>query len=368
MARWWRWLVVLVGVGMLLATPPVLGLLPGRAAAVPAAELLARIGRSAGTPYSGYASATGGLSIPVTGELDSVTRLLGGPTLLRVWWRSASDWRVDSLGTTGESGAHRTPTGLWTWDYENNLATLDEGLLDQAARLPVAADLLPPGLARRMLSDATAAEVSPLPSRRVAGRDTQGLRLRPADRRTTIGHVDVWADARSAVPLRVDVVAVGAAVPAMTSQFTDFSTAVPARSVTAFAPPASARVRDRAVPDLVAFISRFGGVVPPVTLVGLPRNDRLRPYGAVGVYGRGLTEVVAVPLPGGQARELRRRLATAPGVSATRVGVALTVGPLGLLLTTGDPIGDAWLLTGTVTRATLTAAATELRHSSGAVG
>ena len=125
----------------------------------------------------------------------------------------------------------------------------------------------------------------------------------------------MWADARSAVPLRVDVVAVGAAVPAMTSQFTDFSTAVPARSVTAFAPPASARVRDRAVPDLVAFISRFGGVVPPVTLVGLPRNDRLRPYGAVGVYGRGLTEVVAVPLPGGQARELRRRLATAPGVS-----------------------------------------------------
>ena len=304
MARWWRWLVVLVAVGILLATPTVLGLLPGRAAAIPAAELLARIGRSAGTPYSGYASATGGLSIPVTGELDSVTRLLGGPTLLRVWWRSPSDWRVDSLATTGESGSHRTPTALWTWDYENNLATLDEGLLDQAARLPVAADLLPPGLARRMLSDATAAVVSPLPSRRVAGRDTQ---------------------------------------------------------------PASARVRDRAVPDLVAFISRFGGVVPPVTLVGLPRNDRLRPYGAVGVYGRGLTEVVAVPLPGGQARELRRRLATAPGVSTTGVGVALTVGPLGLLLTTADPIGDAWLLTGTVTRATLTAAATELRRSSGAL-
>src|SRR6478735_1330847 len=205
MARWWRWLVVLVAVGMLLATPPVLGLLPGRAAAIPAAELLARIGRSAGTPYSGYASATGGLSVPVTGELDSVTRLLGGRTLLRVWWRSASDWRV-------------------------------------------------------------------------ASRDTQGLRLRPDDRRTTIGHVDVWADARSAVPLRVDVLALGAAVPAMTSQFTDFSTDRPARSVTAFAPPASARVRDRAVPDLVAFISRFGGVVPPVTLVGLPRNDRLRPY------------------------------------------------------------------------------------------
>ena len=357
--------MVLVAVGMLLATPPVLALLPGRAAAVPAAELLARIGRSSGTPYSGFVSATGGLSLPLTGQLDSVTRLLGGPTQLRVWWRSATDWRVDSLAATGESGAHRTPTGLWTWDYEDNLATLDQGLLDQAARLPVAADLLPPGLTRRMLSDATAAEVSPLPSRRVAGRDTQGLRLRPADRRTTIGHVDVWADARSAVPLRVDVVAVGASVPAMTSQFTDFGTAVPAASVIAFAPPPSARVRERGVPDLVAFISRFGDVVPPGALAGLPRNDRLRPYGAVGIYGRGVTEVVAVPLPGGQVRELRRRLATAPGVSETPGGMALSVGPLGLLLTTEDATGDAWLLTGTVTRATLAAAGAELRRTAG---
>ena len=263
MARGWRWIVVLAGVGVLLASPSLAGLVPGRAAAVPAVELLTRIERSAATPYSGYASATGRLALPVTGQFDSVAQLLGGTTQLRVWWRGPRDWRVDSLAATGETDQHRTPTGLWTWEYEDNRATLDEALGEPAARLPVAADLLPSGLARRLLTDATSAEVGALPSRRVAGRDTRGLRLRPADRRTTIDHVDVWADAASAIPLRVDVVGVRSAGPTMSSQFSDFSTAVPAASVTAFSPPDGARVRERVIPDLVAFLARFGDVVPP---------------------------------------------------------------------------------------------------------
>jgi hypothetical protein len=363
MARRWRWLVVLVGVGVLLATPSLVGLLPGRAAAISARDLFTRIGRSVATPYSGYAYATGGLALPVTGQFDSLARLLGGSTRMRVWWRSARDWRVDSIAATGEVGQHRTLTGLWTWDYEDNRVTLDQGLLNPAVRLPVAADLLPSALARRLLTDATSAELTTLPSRRVAGRDTQGLRLRPADRRTTISHVDVWADAASGIPLRVDVVGARSAAPTMSSQFTDFSTAVPSASVTAFSPPDPSRVRLRGVPDLVAFISRFGDVVPPATLAGLPRNDALRPDGAIGVYGRGVTELVVVPLPAGQAGGVRRQLATAPGVADTPAGLALTVGPLGLLLAKEDDLATAWLLTGTVTAATMTAAAAELRRT-----
>ena len=104
----------------------------------------------------------------------------------------------------------------------------------------------------------------------------------------------------------------------MTAEFTDFSTAVPARvgdRVRAAVPRRG--VRERAMPDLVAFLSRFSGVVPPATLAGLPWNDRRRPDGAVGLYGRGVTELVAVPIPPSQAREVRRRLATAPGIADT---------------------------------------------------
>jgi len=365
MIRRWRWLVVLVGVGLLVAMPSLVGLLPGRAAATPATELLVRIGRSASTPYSGYASATGGLALPVTGQLGSVAELLGGSTRARVWWRNASDWRVDSIAATGESGRYRTSTGLWTWDYEDNRATVDRGLPEPPLRLPVAADLLPSDLGRRMLTDATSTEVTSLPSQRVAGRDTQGLRLRPADRRSTIDHVDVWADGRSAIPLRVDVVGAAGGAPTMSSEFTEFSTAVPEASVTAFSPPPSARVRQRGASDVASLLSRSVGVKPPVTLAGLPRNDGLRRDGISGAYGRGVTELVAVPLSGGQAGGLRRQLSTAPGVADTPAGLSLSVGPLGLFLATEDDRGTAWLLTGTVNAETMTAAADELRHTPG---
>jgi len=365
MVRRWRWLVVLAGVGVLLALPSLVGLLPGRAAAVPATELLVRISRSASTPYSGYASATGGLALPVTGQLESIAQLLGGSTRMRVWWRSPADWRVDSMTTTGETGQRRTSAGLWTWDYEDNRATVDRGPLDPPLRLPVAADLLPSGLARRMLTDATSAEVTSLPARRVAGRDTQGLRLRPADRRSTINHVDVWADAQSGIPLRVDVVGADAPAPAMSSQFTDFSTVVPDASVTAFFPPPSARVRQRGASDVAALLSRSGDVARPATLAGLPRNDALRRDGVSGAYGRGVTQLVAVPLSAGQAGGLRRTLSAAPGIADMAAGLSLSVGPLVLFLAKDDDHGTAWLLTGTVSAQTLTAGAEELRHTSG---
>lgn len=362
MARQWRWVVVLIGVGALLATPSLVALLPGRAAPIGASELLGRISRSADTPYSGYASASGGLVLPVTGQFGSVADLLGGPTRLRVWWRGARDWRVDSIAATGESGQHRTPTGLWTWDYEDNRATVDRSLLDPPLRLPVAADLLPPALARRMLTAATSTEVTSLPPRRVAGRDTQGLRLRPADPQTTIGHVDVWADAGSAIPLRVDVVGAGSTVPTISSEFTDFSTDVPEASVTAFSPANLAWVSQRGPTDVVTLLSRFRGIAPPATLAGLALNDALRPDGAIGVYGRGVTELVALPLPKGQGGDLRRQLAAAPGTADTPAGLQLSVGPLHLLLGTQDELGTAWLLVGTVTADTMVAAAGELRH------
>src|SRR6476646_1250869 len=179
MVRRWRWLVVLLSGAVLVALPTVSGLLhPRLAGPMPAALLLQRIDGTATTPYSGYASATGGLALPRSGQWDSVGRMLRGTTRLRVWWRGDRDWRVDSVTATGEVGQHRTPVGLWTWDYEHNRATLATGGPgeDPAVRLPAAADLLPPALAHRLLSGARPSEVSSLPSRWVAGRAAQGLR------------------------------------------------------------------------------------------------------------------------------------------------------------------------------------------------
>ena len=103
---------------------------------------------------------------------------------------------------------------------------------------------------------------------------------------------------------------------------------------------------------------------PPATLAGLPWNGRRRPDGAVGLYGRGVTALVAIPIPPSQAAEVRRQLATAPGIADTPQGLALSVGPVSLLLSQDDDtLATAWLLSGTVTVATLTTAAGELRRT-----
>ena len=64
-----------------------------------------------------------------------------------------------------------------------------------------------------------------------------------------------------------------------------------------------------------------------------------------------MTELVGVPLPAGQAAERAARSSpTAPGVADTSAGLALSVGPVGLLLgQDDDSLATAWLLTGTVT-------------------
>jgi hypothetical protein len=84
--------------------------------------------------------------------------------------------------------------------------------------------------------------------------------------------------------------------------------------------------------------------------------------GSVGVYGRGVTTLAAVPLPARTLNSLRRQLLETPGVVSAAEGTSVAVGPLNLLLTTPDRDDISWLLTGTVTPAALRTAAAELRR------
>src|SRR5206468_11992202 len=81
--------------------------------------------------------------------------------------------------------------------------------------------------------------------------------------------------------------------------------------------------------------------------------------GAVGVYGSGLTELIAIPLRDREADPLRRQLAALPGVVQGRGTTAVQVGILGVLLTGRDGDGG-WLLAGTLTLAALDRAAADV--------
>jgi hypothetical protein len=358
MTRVRRWTVVAALVAILLALPSLVGLLPAGKSSITAAQLLAKIKSSQAVAFSGYGEATGGLALPVTDQFNSIADLFGGTTQLRAWWQGPQSWRVDTVDLTGEQDLHTDPSGTWSWDYESNTASR-QTTLNAAVRLPRADDLLAPTLARRLLSQAQPQEVTRLGNQRVAGHDATGLRLVPSDPHTTIARVDVWALASNGLALRVDVYAKGTSATTLTSTMLDVSTARPDTSIIAFTPPTGAKVRVERQTDIVTALDQFGRSTPPSTLAGLVRSTATA-LGAVGVYGRGVTMLIALPLSPRLNSSFQKQLGTAVGATTAPAGTTLTVGPVNLLLTTTRPNGSAWLLVGTVDAATLTQAAGEV--------
>jgi hypothetical protein len=351
-----RWGVVAAGVAVLCALPWAVGHRPVTASSVAAASLLTRIQHSTGTGYSGYAEADGGLGLPVSGDFTSVTDLLGGHTTLRVWFRGAGDSRVDTVTAFGESDVHTDASGSWTWNYERSRATRVDAD-DSEVRLPDPGDVLPTALGQRLLSQARASEVQRLPVARIAGVDAVGLRLHPSQPASSVDHVDVWADPASGLPLRVQVFGPGTKVAAMSTSFLDFTRTAPSAEVVAFVPPDRSRVGRSRGFDVASATSRFIDVEPPSTLAGLARVPHA--LGAVGVYGRGVTQLVASPLWDGLANQLSTQLRTA-GATEKGAEQSFTVGPVSALLL--NPSNRrAWLFTGTVTPATLQRAADQIR-------
>lgn len=357
-----RWAVVALGVALAVGVPVAVSAWPTPDSDVSAVELLGEMAAAEGHPWSGYVETQGALQLPVTGDVADVGALFSGRTRLRAWWRSADDWRVDQLATAGETDlVHHGPTTA-EWDYE---ALRTRVSLDGGIRLPRAGDLVPPVLAARVLDGVTAADVSRVPARRVAGIAAPGLRVRPAAPQSSIDHVDLWADPASGVALRVEVYGDGSAGPAFTTAFRDFSSRMPPAARTAFATPDGADESYDAILDIADAANQYAPFRPPARVGGLAQSRASD--GAVGVYGSGLTELIAIPMRDREADPLRRQLHTSPDASDVEAGTLVDAGALTVLLTGQDGDGG-WLVTGTVTPATLERAAADLASGTTYVG
>lgn len=348
-----------------LSLPSLVGALPvSDAASVTAADVLKRIRASGSVGYSGYAESRGGLAFPDVRELGDLPALFGGTTRMRVWWGGRDRWRVDTLRTAGEDDAYQDPAGTWAWDSGPREATRVNGAFP--VRLPRAADLLPAELGRRLAAAATPGEASRLPARRIAGHTGLGVRLTPADPEVTLGHVDVWSDRATGLPLRVALTARGASAPILQSSFLELHLAAPPPDTTRFTPPSDAGVVQAEAPDIAATIDRLAPYTPPADLVGLPRRERVRglaglgdqPGGGAATYGEGFTLVVVLPLPTGVARSFQRRLSGSPAVPVMLDGADAVAVPTplvnALVVATGR---RAYLLAGTVSQSFLERAA-----------
>ncbi len=357
-----RWVVVAVVAALVIVAPLAPGFVPARASDLSAPALARLIDDSRATSWSGDVTTQGTLQIPDTDSFAGVAELLGERKDVRVWWRDPTSWRVDRVRQTGETGLVREGDQLTSWVFESARATVSPF---SPVRLPDVSDLLPNQLAQRLLAGAGDDELSRLPARRIAGRDTAGLRLNPSDEQSTIGRVDVWADTDTGLPLQVEVTGAGADQPVLRSEVDRLDLAVPDADTTAFTPPPDAEVRTRDAVDLAAGANVFAPFVLPDSVAGLDRRGDPDDLGAVGIYGRGPTALVAVPLRRDVQGRARDQFSAAASAEQTAAGTSLSIGPLSILLTSpsaegGDRGRGVFLLAGTVTPETLTAAADEL--------
>jgi outer membrane lipoprotein-sorting protein len=361
----WRWVLVAALVGALGALPGLLGALPAADAGASAAALRERALGSAAVGHSGYAESSGGLLLPqftglpsVAASLGAVADLLSDRTTMRVWWRGPEDNRVDVVTSAGETDVHRDPAGTWTWDYLAQTATRTA-----AARvaLPAAPDLVPAALGRRLLSEATPAELSRIGSRRVAGRDALGLRVRPAEAAASVGQVDVWVDRATGLPLAVEVTGRGLTQPSLTTRYLDLDPTPPPAALTGWDPPAGVRVRTGTADPFRPAAGLLRRVALPADLAALPRRPAAGTRGTgVALYGRGVTLLAVVAVPPAVSGGFRTLLAKLADQVTDDLGTRATAGPLGLALV-DSPGGSDFLLAGTVTADALRAAAGQLR-------
>jgi outer membrane lipoprotein-sorting protein len=351
-----RWLVVLLTAAAFVATPLLIASRPATPSDTSVIELAGRIQQSANVGWSGFVETDGTLQVPDNESFATLAQLLGENTQLRVWWRGLDDWRVDRIRGTGETDLFRQGSGTVRWVFESETATYSPV---SKIRLPDASDLLPPTFARSVLQGVRMSELSPLPGRRLAGINAAGLRLTPSDKATTVGHVDIWADAVSGLPLEVELYGVGDQRPVLTTTLRELKLGAPSASTTRFTLAGGIRVVYEESVDVAAAANALARYDLPASLAGLSSRDAEDP-GAVGIYGRGPTTLIALPLRGRVARPLREQLHDRGNAQVTDVGTLVPVGPVGLLITPFRGRGEAFLLAGTVTAETLQRAAAEL--------
>ncbi len=362
-----RWLLAAGGIAALCAVPVLIGAWPVSAQAMAPVELRARI-LAADTPYSGYAESDGSLGLPDLPEVGDVGGLFGGRTHLRVWRLTEERSRVDVLTPNGERGFYRVPGAAAAWDFESNVTTLLYGEPD--LRLPRAADLVPPDLARRLLGGRRGPEaLAAIPPRRVAGVSAPGLRLVPADPETRIGQVDVWADPVTGVALEVQVTGRDGGPPSLTTRFLDLRQGAGAVTGSEVEVPFPAGGEQAAtqVERISDVIDRFAPAVLPAALLGRagsgladggPRQGR-----ALRAYGQGFSMFVAASLPrryGSRAYDAARSAGARPVTLADGEAVLLQTALLSLVITLPTAEAPGFVLAGPVSADLLTRAASEL--------
>jgi len=285
-----------VGIPMVASASPSL---PHRSAA----QLLVDVSKAGETPMSGTVVETARLGLPALPEVGgmsiSPTALLAGSHTARVWYDGATKARIALVGNLAETDLVRNGRDVWLWTSGQNTAQHVRLPAEMAHATP-SSSLAAESVTPQQAANEALAAVNPTTkvtvdgTASVAGRSAYELVLEPRDSRSLVGDVRIAVDAKTSVPLRVQVHAAGATGrPAFETTFTSVSFGKPSASVFRFAPPPGAKVTTT-------------HVAPPSPDVKDPA--RTTPDGSSPkVIGKGWTTVVELSgvslTPGGPGRE-----------------------------------------------------------------
>jgi hypothetical protein len=358
-----RWAVVAAGLAVLCALPVIASALPVSVPPLTASQLRGRILASADESFAGYAESNATFGLPPLAGLTSLTSLLDGATKMRVWQATPTRWRVDVLSDAGERDTYElSGCRTYIWDSGDELLTEVRGR--QTFRLPRPADLVPPALALRLLSEGgRQARFSVIAPVRVAGHGAAGLRMTSADPASTVGRVDIWADPSSGLPLMVEIFGRDSARPALKSQFFQVSSWTPDPRVLTPVRASGTGFTVTSANNLTGALRHLGLIDLPAQLAGRDRQPVLPGYEAIGVYGGGLATFVVLAVRGSAAQNLVPDALSAGGAALDVLGGtgALISAPL-INAVIVQPAGffATFLLAGTVSAQVLEQAAAML--------
>jgi hypothetical protein len=357
-----RWVVVAVGLTLLCGLPVIASALPVSVPGLTASQLRGRILASADESYAGYAESNATFGLPPLAGLTGLTSLLDGVTKMRVWRATPTRWRVDVLSDAGERDTYQlSGCRAYIWDSADQLLTEVRG--QQRFRLPRPADLVPPALALRLLSEAGQARFSVIAPLRVAGRSAAGLRMTPADPASTVGQVDIWADPTSGLPLMVEIFSRDSGRPALMSQFFQVSPWRPdSRVLTPVRAPGTGLTVTSAG-NLAGALSNLGLVALPAQLADRDRLPVVPGFESIGVYGGGLATFVVLGVRGSAGQNLVADTLSAGGTAldVTEGSAALISAPLiNAVIVRPSGFFVTFLIAGTVSTQVLEQAANAL--------
>lgn len=240
--------------------------------------LIAAVDTAQNRGYSGTLLAQMPLNFPMSAAATaagSPIMLMTGTQSLRYWYGGPDRQRVALLARSSETDVFQVGDDLWQWDSQTRVAShtslpagavAGPGAPVSPAPLTIAT-LTPQQLAVRTLAAVDEnTELSVSSGRLVADRHTYELVLKPGEAdRSRIAAVHIEVDARTKVPLGVQVYARGIAQPCLDVAFTSIVYKTPSPDYFEFSPPAHATVVRGVQPQLIAGTRDAGAttITPP---------------------------------------------------------------------------------------------------------